>query len=306
MANRPEIRERLAKNNIIITDNTWFVGAEHLTTNEQITWFDEQYIPESFKADLEILKGYLDTACQGSAHERSRRMESAPEGMSLEKALYHVAERATDISQARPELGHATNASAFIGRRSSTEGIFFDRRMFLISYDASIDPTGEIIERLLLANGPVGAGINLEYYFSSVDTENYGCGSKVTHNVAGNLGVMDGTMGDLKTGLPTQMTEVHEAMRLLVIVEATTEVLTDIYTRQPAIEELVGHGWIILVSQHPETAEQKIFEIGVGFVPWNGERKALTQVTKWQDYYDGKNMTLTPVTIYGESEGAKQ
>jgi uncharacterized protein YbcC (UPF0753/DUF2309 family) len=81
----------------------------------------------------------------------------------------HVEERAVDLSQARPELGHATNAACFVGRRALTHGLFLDRRAFLVSYDPGIDKTGEILERILLAVGPVGAGINLEYLFSTVD-----------------------------------------------------------------------------------------------------------------------------------------
>ena len=76
-----------------------------------------------------------------------------------------------DFSQARPELGHATNASAFIGRRAMSRGAFFDRRAFLISYDPTQDPDGAELERHLLTNGAVGAGISLEYYFSTVDNE---------------------------------------------------------------------------------------------------------------------------------------
>jgi uncharacterized protein YbcC (UPF0753/DUF2309 family) len=34
-----------------------------------------------------------------------------------------------------PELGHATVAAAFVGRRTMSRGAFFDRRVFLISYD---------------------------------------------------------------------------------------------------------------------------------------------------------------------------
>ena len=73
---------------------------------------------------------------------------------------------------------------------------------------------------ILLAAGPVGAGISLEYYFSTVDNERFGCASKVTHNIAGLFGVMEGADSDLRTGLPWQMVEIHEAMRLLVVVDA--------------------------------------------------------------------------------------
>ena len=73
---------------------------------------------------------------------------------------------------------------------------------FLVSYDPTIDPDASILERILAAVGPVGAGISLEYFFSSVDNERYGCGTKLPHNVTGLIGVMNGHLSDLRTGLP--------------------------------------------------------------------------------------------------------
>jgi uncharacterized protein YbcC (UPF0753/DUF2309 family) len=107
-----------------------------------------------------------------------------------------------------------------------SRGAFFDRRVFLISYDPLPDVDGRVLEATLLAAGPVGAGINLEYYFSTVNNEGFGCGSKVMHNLAGLFGVMQGASSDLRTGLPLQMVEIHEPMRLLVIVEQTLEIVT--------------------------------------------------------------------------------
>jgi uncharacterized protein YbcC (UPF0753/DUF2309 family) len=54
---------------------------------------------------------------------------------------------------------------------------------------------------------------------------------------------MEGASSDLRTGLPRQMISIHEAMRLQVVVEHRTEVLTRIYERQPPLQELIGNGW---------------------------------------------------------------
>ena len=51
-------------------------------------------------------------------------------------------------------------------------------------------------------------------------TRRFGCGTKLPHNVTGLIGVMDGHQSDLRTGLPLQMVETHEPMRLLLIVDA--------------------------------------------------------------------------------------
>ena len=201
-----------------------------------------------------------------------------------------------DLSQARPELGHVTNASCIVGRRSLSRGLFLDRRAFLTSYDPTRDPTGAFLERILLAVGPVGAGINLEYYFSCVDNDRYGCGTKLPHNLTGLLGVMDGVESDLRTGLPRQMIEIHEPMRLLLVVEASVATLTAIYERQAPIRELVGNGWVQLVSVDPETGAMARFT-SRGFRPVAPPSWRLPVVPSSPDWYRGQKDFLSPALI---------
>ena len=297
MANRPEIRELLAQRGISIPPDTWFLGSEHNTCDEEILWYDLADLPASHRPAHAKLVVELDHARRWSAHERCRRLASAPRRPGLKQALRHIVGRAADFSQARPELGHATNAFAVVGRRSVTQGAFFDRRVFLISYDPTQDPDGKIVEGILLNVGPVGAGINLEYYFSTVNNERFGCGSKTPHNVTGLFGVMEGASSDLRTGLPRQMAEIHEAMRLQLVVEQTDEVLGAIYRRQPAIQELVGNAWLHLSAIHPETGELSVFAPGTGFVPWHGKPHTLREVEKSPDWYAGHSEPLPPVLI---------
>lgn len=126
-----------------------------------------------------------------------------------------------------------------------------------------------MLEGILLAVGPVGAGISLEYYFSSVDPERFGCGSKLPHNLQGRFAVMEGTEGDLRTGLPRQMTELHEPMRLLMIVEAAPAVLGAILARQPALRELIDGEWVQLLALSPGGADLLRYRPGHGFSPCN-------------------------------------
>ncbi|SEK44017.1 DUF2309 domain-containing protein [Nitrosovibrio tenuis] len=297
MANRPEIRKLVAERGINIPSDTWFIGAEHNTCNEEITWYDIGDVPGERKAALTKLTGELRHAQQMSAHERCRRLASAPRNPTPEQALKHIEERATDFSQARPELGHATNAAAVVGRRSVTQGAFFDRRVFLISYDPTQDPEGKVVEGILLAVGPVGAGINLEYYFSTVNNERFGCGTKVPHNVVGMFAVMEGAASDLRTGLPRQMIEIHEAVRLQILVEARTSILEQIYGRQESLRELISGGWILLSAKDPDTGEIFIFERGIGFVPWRAEARDLPSHKNSPDYYRSQTLPLPPALI---------
>ncbi|QSA99036.1 DUF2309 domain-containing protein [Methylococcus sp. EFPC2] len=297
MANRPEIRALLKERGIDIPPDTWFLGCEHNTANEDFIWFDLEDLPAVFEPALRRLRAELDHALHLSAHERCRRLASAPRKPSLKLAMNHIVGRTVDFSQARPELGHATNAAAVIGRRSVTRGAFFDRRVFLISYDPTQDPDGRILEGILLAAGPVGAGINLEYYFSTVDNERYGCGSKVPHNVTGLNAVMEGASSDLRTGLPRQMVEIHEAMRLQLVVEAKTEVLVEIYKRQPPLRELIGNRWLLLSAIAPDTGTLSVFEPERGFVPWQAPHQPLPRVARSTDWYAGHSAPRPPALI---------
>src|SRR5690606_2780094 len=156
-------------------------------------------------AELRALTPALEQLRRRNAHERCRRFAAAPRRLSGEQASRHVEARVHDLAQARPELGHATIASGVVGRRSLTRGLVLDRRTLLISYDPTIDAGGKILERILAAAAPVGAGINLEYFFSAVDGEGLGSGTKLPHNVTGLFGLMNGISSDLRTGLPKQM-----------------------------------------------------------------------------------------------------
>ena len=301
MANRPEVRALLQARGCNIPADSWFLGAEHNTCDEHISWYDLEQLPAERAAAFSQLQQDLAVAALGSAHERARRLASAPRNPTRQRALRHIMARASDFSQPRPELGHATNAAALIGRRSVTQGAFLDRRVFLISYDPTQDPEGTVLEAILLAVGPVGAGINLEYYFSTVNNERYGCGTKVTHNVTGLFGVMEGTSSDLRTGLPKQMIEIHEAMRLQVVVEASTAVLTAIYQRQPPLQELISNGWLLLSAIDPGSGAIQVFKPDSGFQPWDGYRTVLPTVSRSSDWYSGHAEPLTPALIATEA-----
>ena len=155
---------------------------------------------------------------------------------------------------------------------------------------------------VLLEISDDGAGINLEYYFSTVDNEGFGCGTKVMHNLAGLFAVMQGASSDLRTGLPLQMIEIHEPMRLLVIVEQTLELLTAIYLRQPPLQELIGNGWIVLAAKHPHTGAIHLFDTAAGWQPWHDEAAGdttppLPEVERSIDWFAGQREALPPALL---------
>jgi hypothetical protein len=188
-----------------------------------------------------------------NAAERCRRFDTVPLGISPGDAIEEVRARSISLFEPRPEYNHATNATCIIGRRALTAGLFLDRRAFLSSYDPTQDPTSDVLVALLAAVIPVCAGINLEYFFSRIDPRTYGAGTKLPHNVNGLLGVCNGIEGDLLTGLPTQMTEIHDPIRLLVVVEQSPEMALAAARRNPAVFEWIEHDWVRYACVEPES-----------------------------------------------------
>ena len=263
MANDPRVRSMLRQRGITIPDSTYFVGAYHNTCDDSMTWYDLNRVPLRHRELFEQAKADVDEARKRSSHERCRRFESADVSLTVDEALRHVEGRAEDLSQTRPEYGHATNALCFVGRRSWSRGLFLDRRAFLTSYDPTQDDeSSSTLERLLQAVIPVCAGINLEYYFSYVDPTGYGCGTKLPHNVTSLLGVMDGAASDLRPGLPWQMVEIHEPVRLLFVVETSCEAMMRIIEDNETISRLVMGEWVQLAVFDPETQRMHRFVRG--------------------------------------------
>ncbi|RUL85849.1 DUF2309 domain-containing protein [Tautonia sociabilis] len=253
MANDPRVRRALAATGLVLPDEVHFLGAQHNTCDDSVTYFDLDRLPSSHLEAFAQVQSAVEAARRRNAHERCRRFESARLTITPEEALRHVERRAEDLSQTRPELGHATNAVCIVGRRRRTRGLFLDRRAFLASYDpTSDDGAGSILACSLRAVIPVCAGINLEYFFSAVDPVGYGCGTKLPHNLTALLGVMDGASSDLRPGLSWQMVEIHEPMRLLVVVETTPEILATILEREEAIDRLVRNEWVRLATLDPD------------------------------------------------------
>lgn len=287
MANHPQVRELLPELGINIPPDTWFVGGYHDTCNDDVIFFDEDAIPASHQTDFSRISRSLDRARAANALERSRRFEAAWKDITPEAALRHVQERAEHLAEPRPEYGHATNAVAIVGRRSLTRGLFLDRRAFLISYDPTLDEKNDRLAALLGAAGPVCAGINLEYYFSFVDNERYGCGTKLPHNVTGLVGVMNGHAGDLRTGLPWQMVEVHEPVRLLLIVETTPERVMQAVRQSTVVTELVEKRWTRVVTMDPADGRMHVYRNGE-FEAFDHAAEKLPQAISSADWFLGK------------------
>ncbi len=287
MANDPRVRAILRERGLQIPDDTVFVGSYHNTCDDSMAYYDLDRLPPTHHDDFAHASTALDVAREWNAHERCRRFQSADLDWTPEEALRHVEGRAEDLSQVRPECGHATNALCFVGRRDWSRGLFLDRRCFLQSYDyAQDDADRSLLAGILGAVIPVCAGINLEYYFSFVDPTGYGCGTKLPHNITSLLGVMNGAASDLRPGLPWQMVEIHEPLRLLCVIEAPPEAVQAVLDGNPTIAVLVKNGWVQVATLDPQSREIHWYHRG-RFRPYRITTPELPTVKRSVQWYRG-------------------
>jgi uncharacterized protein YbcC (UPF0753/DUF2309 family) len=262
MANHPDVRSILRERGIDIPAKTTFLGSLHDTTRDEIEFYDDNFA-DLAKTDLhKSNKLVFQKALERNARERARRFETTAYHADLKKLHESVKKRSVSLFEPRPELNHATNALCIIGRRALTKDLFLDRRAFMNSYDYSIDLEGKYLFNILSAAAPVCGGINLEYYFSRVDNLKLGAGTKLPHNVMGLIGVANGIDGDLRPGLPNQMVEVHDPLRLLIIVEHFEDAVLKTIQRTPQLYEWFINEWVHLVVIHPDTKEVSRFSNG--------------------------------------------
>lgn len=287
MLNDSRVRKVLAERGLAIPDDTIFVGGAHNTATDSFAFFDLDRLPRSHVADFEAARDRLELACARNAQERCRRFYSAPLDVTPTEAKRHVENRTEDLAQTRPEFGNASNAMCVVGRRSRTRGLYLDRRSFLVSYDATIDDAeATILGRILGAVVIVCSGINLQYFFSYIDPTGWGAGTKLPHNVTSLLGVMDGAMSDLRSGLPWQGVEIHEPVRCLFVIESTPEAMEKILKRNATVGTIVRNGWVQLALLDPETAKISLYDNGT-YRPYAATIDELPQARSSLECYRG-------------------
>jgi hypothetical protein len=260
--NHKKVRKVLHTKGIIIPETTQFIGCMHDTAADVMGYYDENILSaENAKAHL-FNKQNFETALNLNAKERSRRFASINTKLELEQVRKAIHNRSVSLFEPRPELGHGTNTLAIIGRRKITKGLFLDRRAFLNSYDYTTDADGTILSAVMRPIGLVCGGINLEYYFSRVDNIKMGAGTKLPHNVMGLFGVANSSDGDLRPGLPWQMIEVHDPVRLLVIVEHKPEIVLKAIQSSNEVFEWYKNEWVHIAALHPEEKQFYYFKNG--------------------------------------------
>jgi hypothetical protein len=247
LANLKEVREVLAtEHKLVIPSDTVFIGAEHNTTTDEIEIFDVA-VPVSHHQKLKELKENLKNAQKTATKDR----------LGVENSVASAERKANDWGETRPEWGLAKNAGFIVAPRSLTKNTNLNSRCFLHSYDWSLDITGGALEGIMQGPMVVTQWINNHYYFSTVDNNTFGGGSKITHNITGKFGVVQGNGGDLKMGLPLQSVSetdskmYHQPLRLSVLINAPLPRVIDILSRNENLKSLLDNEWIYLMVMDP-------------------------------------------------------
>lgn len=243
LANDVEVRAFLKNiHNINIPDETVFIGGEHNTTTDEITLFDN-LVPETHTQKLEALKVSLHKAQETATADRLATSKNSIE-LANKKSM--------NWGETRPEWGLAKNAGFIIAPRKVTEKMNLKSRCFMHSYDYEMDDTGAALEGIMCGPMVVTQWINNHYYFTTVDNNKFGSGSKITHNITGKFGVVQGNGGDLKMGLPLQSLKetdndmYHQPLRLTVVIKAPLKRVESILKKHNHLKELLDNEWIYL------------------------------------------------------------
>jgi uncharacterized protein len=255
--NQGPVRTALINEGIYIPETTYFIAGEHNTTTDHVELYTLD-LPHTHVSNLKSLKADLKKARVINSHSRAIEMgeQRTPYGADA-----HVLERASDWAQVRPEWGLARNAAFIIGPRKLTKNANLKGRSFLHSYDWTQDTDGENLTGIMTAPMVVAQWINAQYLFSTLDNVAYGAGSKVTQNITGKIGIMQGNASDLMHGLPLQSvnqtdTEAyHEPLRLTCVVYAPVGVLNSVINSQAILQKLFSNGWVMLICFDPITQQ---------------------------------------------------
>ena len=245
--NDRNVRAGLAARGVDIPEDCWFLGALHDTTTDMVRIFDEDEVPPAIASDLAELRQALNRAAALARFERSALL-GIQKGDNVDQAIVG---RSRDWSQVRPEWGLAGNAAFIAAPRALTRGLDLKGRAFLHSYEHGKDEGYSVLELVMTAPMVVASWINLQYYGSTVNNAAFGSGNKVLHNVVGQLGVLEGNAGDLRTGLPWQSVHdgtrlVHEPIRLNVFIAAPEAAMDAMLAKHAGVRDLVANGWVFL------------------------------------------------------------
>ena len=101
----------------------------------------------------------------------------------------------------------------------------------------------------------------------------------------GLFGLANGIDGDLRTGLPMQMVEVHDPLRLMMIIEQFPNIVLKAIQMNDATYNWFEKNWIHLTVVDPETKQVYLFRED-HFEPYYPVKMELNVLEKVSDVLD--------------------
>jgi uncharacterized protein YbcC (UPF0753/DUF2309 family) len=250
LLNDPAVRAGLVAKGLHIPSTTFFMGALHNTTTDEVTGFDLDLLPPAALPRWQKMQHVFAAACDRIRRERAPALWMDG-NLPTPELLKAFRRRANDGSQTRPEWGLTRNAAFIIGPRERSRGRVLSRS-YLHDYDAAHDVDGSVLEKLMMGPMLVTHWLSAQYNASTCDPVHYGSGNKVLHNVVGgHVGVFEGNGGDLRIGLPKQSLHEgdgwrHQPVRLTVVIDASAASIESIIVRNAVLGQLLDNGWMLL------------------------------------------------------------
>jgi hypothetical protein len=90
--------------------------------------------------------------------------------------------------------------------------------------------------------------------------------------------------------------EIHEPMRLLVVIDATPERIAAAVAPLAAVRQLIENRWLHLVSWDPQTGALSVYDRG-RFAPYVPELNDIPVVDRSVSWYAGKRDHLAPARV---------
>ena len=246
LLNEVPLRKLLALRGIEIPQKTVFQAGLHDTTGDTVTLFITDPVGDRIPQPMRWLHDILDQACGKVRAERSNDLPATARGGDLYA-------RGGDWSQTRPERGLAGCHWFVAAPRTATRNVDFEGKVFLHDYDFVQDPDGKWLTQIVSGPLLIAAWINLQYYGTTVASQDFGSGNKLVQNVCGGIGVLDGTSGRLRGGLSDQSLflngkPVHDPLRLIARIAAPDAAIDAAISTSPEVKNLVEAGWLEIGS----------------------------------------------------------
>ncbi|WP_439558328.1 putative inorganic carbon transporter subunit DabA, partial [Dyadobacter sp.] len=161
---------------------------------------------------------------------------------------------------------HLPARICLIGSSSLFENINQDGHIMLHSYDHTADHDGTSLLNILKVNIPLYGESSLADFFSKSDKKQNGF-KRILHQINKFLGFADHSSGDLRSGLPRELTENREPMRVLFIVEQEPHTILDTIKKLDSIYQWFVNEWVHLVAADPLSKQLYLFKEGT-FEPY--------------------------------------